>query len=72
MRITRDTKGMHVIIIGYDPKGTAYAPHEYTETTKSLNELIDYYVEEFQLTCRVVLDIAIVPRNERAHRVTPS
>lgn len=71
MRITRDTKGMHLILVGYDPTGKKYPVHEYTETTKSLNELVDYYVEAFPLVVRVTIDVAIVPREQRMHRVTP-
>lgn len=63
-RITQ--QGMHILVKGRDALGQETPPHEYTETTKSLNELVDYYVEAFPLTVRVMIDVAVMPPSKRA------
>ena len=71
MRITREANGMHVLVTGTDALSQEMPPHEYTETTKTLNELVDYYVESFPLVTEVNIRVAIVPPAQRAGRVTP-
>lgn len=71
MRITREPTGGHVVLFGTDPNGKAYPTHDYTEVTKTLNELCGYYLEEFPLVTEIVIKVAIPPPYQRAGRVTP-
>jgi hypothetical protein len=69
MRIQRPP--MHLLIVGYDARDNKLPPHEYTETTKTINELIDYYVEDHPTVLRITVDVAILPQSMRAGRITP-